>query len=127
MDINQMVEFHKWKGAAGSVAAIPVPIKDARQLGIIEVDENWKIIGFQEKPEYVLNVSMGVYVLNRQVLKYVPKNKPFGFDDLMHILLKEKKTIKVFPYDGYWLDIGRPDDYEKANEDIEKNKLLKGI
>jgi NDP-sugar pyrophosphorylase family protein len=62
---------------------------------------------------------MGVYVMNRQVLQFIPENKPFGFDDLMLTLLEKKQPVKIFPYSGYWLDIGRPDDYEKANEDID--------
>jgi NDP-sugar pyrophosphorylase family protein len=51
-------------------------------------------------------------------LDYVPSDGPFGFDDLMHTLLDRKQTVRVYPYGGYWLDIGRPEDYEKANEDI---------
>jgi len=90
-------------------------------FGVIEVDgDNNVAIGFEEKPEYQLTVSMGVYVFNKKVLDYVPDNKPFGFDDLMRTLLDKKQTIKLYPYDGYWLDIGRPGDYEKANEDLDR-------
>jgi NDP-sugar pyrophosphorylase family protein len=88
-------------------------------FGVIDVDEiNNIAIGFREKPEYELSVSMGVYAFNRKVLDYVPDDGPFGFDDLMHALLERKQTVRVYPYSGYWLDIGRPEDYEKANEDI---------
>ena len=66
---------------------------------------------------------MGVYVFNKKVLDFVPAGKPFGFDDLMLTLLYKGQTIKVYPYDGYWLDIGRPEDYERANEDIKKLNL----
>ena len=81
--------------------------------------------GFREKPEYTFDVSMGVYAMKRDVLEFVPPGTHFGFDNLMLTLLEKKRPAKIFPYGGYWLDIGRPDDYEKANEDIEKlNKLL---
>jgi NDP-sugar pyrophosphorylase family protein len=63
---------------------------------------------------------MGVYAMNQKILNYVPDNEPFGFDHLMLKLLETRQRIAVFPYDGYWLDIGRPEDYEKANEDIQK-------
>jgi len=93
-------------------------------FGVIEIDKSKNIVlDFKEKPEYELNVSMGVYVLNKKVLNKIPFNKQFGFDDLMLTLLNKKQTIKVYPYNGYWLDIGRPDDYEKANEEIEKLDL----
>jgi NDP-mannose synthase len=89
-------------------------------FGVIELDEkNIKAIGFREKPEYQFEVSMGVYAMNRKVLEHVPANKPFGFDELMFTLLKEKKDISIFRFNGYWLDIGRPDDYEKACRDYE--------
>ncbi|MCX6281416.1 MAG: sugar phosphate nucleotidyltransferase [Bacteroidetes bacterium] len=89
-------------------------------FGVLELDkESNKVTGFREKPEYSFNVSMGVYAMNRKVLEYVPPKKPFGFDDLMLSLLEKQIPVSVYPYSGYWLDIGRPDDYEKANEDLQ--------
>jgi NDP-sugar pyrophosphorylase family protein len=88
-------------------------------FGVIESDPATnKVTGFREKPEYKFEVSMGVYVMNRNILSMVPYNQRFGFDDLMLALLKEKQETTVYRFKGYWLDIGRPDDYEKANEDI---------
>jgi len=90
-------------------------------FGVIDVDKvNNVVKGFKEKPEYELNVSMGVYILNKKVLEIIPENKKFGFDDLVLEMLKKGQTIKVYPYSGYWLDIGRPDDYERANKDIKE-------
>ena len=95
-------------------------------FGVIDIDTNLnQAIGFREKPEYNFQVSMGVNVLSKKVLDLVPDNQAFGFDNLMYTLLEKKERINTYQYDGYWLDIGRPDDYEKANEDIEKlNKIL---
>ena len=93
-------------------------------FGVIDIDESNKVVkGFKEKPEYKLDVSMGVYIMNRKVLENIPLNKKFGFDDLVLRMLKKGQRIKVYPYKGYWLDIGRPDDYEKANKNIEKINL----
>ena len=93
-------------------------------FGVIDIDESNNVVkGFKEKPEYKLDVSMGVYIMNRKVLENIPLNKKFGFDDLVLGMLKKGQRIKVYPYTGYWLDIGRPDDYEKANKDIEKINL----
>jgi len=100
--------------------------KNKIDFGVIDVDPvSLFATGFREKPEYTFDVSMGVYVMNRDVLEFVPPGTHFGFDNLMLTLLEKQRPAKIFPYGGYWLDIGRPDDYEKANEDIEKlNKLL---
>lgn len=89
-------------------------------FGVIEANKDNNVIDFKEKPEYTFDVSMGLYVFNKRVLEFVPPDKRFGFDDLMYALLDKKQTVKVYPYKGYWLDIGSPEDYERANDDIDK-------
>ncbi len=87
-------------------------------FGVIEVDRKRNIAtGFREKPVHQVTVSMGVYAFSRNLLKYVPDDKPFGFDDLVFALLGAKQGINIYPFEGYWLDIGRPDDYDRANQD----------
>ena len=86
--------------------------------GILKTDSDNAVIGFQEKPVLDYTVSMGVYVFTRQLLEFVPDNTKFGFDDLMLTLLERKAAVRSYPYDGYWLDIGRVEDYEQANRDI---------
>ena len=88
-----------------------------RRLGDAEA-----VVGFEEKPDYSFIVSMGLYVFNRSVLEYVPDDEPYGFDQLILKLLRFKRKVYAFPYDGYWLDIGRPADYARALEDLEKIK-----
>ena len=75
-----------------------------------------------EKPGKIYEVSMGIYIIRKNVLKYIPNNKFFGFDNLMHKLLKLKKNIKVLNHSGYWLDIGKPEDYIQATEQFKKMK-----
>lgn len=90
-------------------------------FGVLELDQvNNKLTSFREKPKYSFNVSMGVYAMNRKVLDYIPVNTPFGFDNLLLALLQKKVPVNIYQYKGYWLDIGRPEDYEKANEDLDK-------
>lgn len=67
---------------------------------------------------------MGVYAFNRKVLDFVPDYQSFGFDDLMLTLLSQKQEIKAYPFAGYWLDIGRPEDFDKANQDVEAGVFL---
>ena len=65
---------------------------------------------------------MGVYMLNAAVVDLIPVHQPYGFDNLMLDLLKRGSQPAVNPYDGYWLDIGRPDDYARAIEEFETMK-----
>lgn len=86
--------------------------------GVLEIDSNNILEKMEEKPEREFLVSMGIYTVNKKVLDFIPKNKFFGFDHLMEKLIENGEPVKVFCYDGYWLDIGRPSDYEKAIKDF---------
>ena len=88
--------------------------------GVLEIDNLNKLTGFHEKPITNFKVSMGVYIANKEILNYIPENMSYGFDDLMIELIKRKKNVNVKHFDGYWLDVGRPDDYEKACTNIDK-------
>lgn len=92
-------------------------------FGVLESNEDDKLISFSEKPILHYKVSMGVYMLNKKCLEAIPDDTFYGFDHLMLDLMEQKKppTVKVF--DGYWLDIGRPEDYEKACIDFEAGKI----
>lgn len=78
-----------------------------------------KLVGFREKPQFHFIVSMGIYAVSKRILKYIPDAQYFGFDTLMTELLEEKVNVEVYEHKGYWMDIGRPDDYGQAVEDIE--------
>ena len=94
-------------------------------FGVIETEPGTdKVIGFREKPEYNFEVSMGVYAMNKKILDLIPVNQHFGFDNLMLTLLEKKQKISIYRFNGYWLDIGRPEDYEKANRDVEKMNII---
>jgi NDP-sugar pyrophosphorylase family protein len=92
--------------------------------GLLHQDKYNKLTKFEEKPSYDFLVSMGVYMLNRSIMDYIPKNTFFGFDHLMYKLLEVKKPATVYEYSGFWLDIGRPSDYETAIEKINDPKFM---
>ena len=79
-------------------------------------------MAFREKPTYHFDVSMGVNIFSNKILDYIPEGKPFGFDNLMYKLTEKKEAVYSFPYEGYWLDIGRPDDYTRSIEEFERYK-----
>lgn len=89
--------------------------------GVLVSDAAGMLTSFQEKPSTKYEVSMGVYMANREILNYVPTT-PYGFDNLMLDLLADKRDVKVEAFCGYWLDIGRPDDYMQAIEEFENLK-----
>ncbi len=99
-------------------------------FGIVEyAPETCRIQRFVEKPVLEHSVSMGIYVFNKRVCEYIPEDTFFGFDQLMRTLLEQGQAIQAFPSSGYWLDIGRVDDYEMAVEDFQrmKDQLLPSV
>jgi len=63
---------------------------------------------------------MGVYVFNRQLVQRIPRDRPYGLDDLVLSMLADGEPIHAHPFEGYWLDLGRPDDYDRANQEFEQ-------
>jgi NDP-mannose synthase len=97
-------------------------------FGVLNVDPADHVInGFREKPRCCYDVSMGVYVFSRSLLERVPASQPYGFDSLVIDLLESGVPIRAYPFGGYWLDLGRPDDYDKANYDIERVPSLRDL
>lgn len=96
--------------------------------GVLMLNEQKNLLGFTEKPKTVHEVSMGIYMVSRKILKFIPDGTPYGFDSLMLDLLNGKCNVSVKNYDGYWLDIGRPDDYMQAIEQFDsmKEKFING-
>lgn len=77
-----------------------------------------QLTGFEEKPRFQYLVSMGVYIVSRSVLDRVPEGRAYGFDNLMLDMLSRGQPVHVERYAGYWLDIGRVDDYMRAVEEF---------
>ena len=85
-------------------------------FGVLELEGN-QIVSFTEKPMLEYRVSMGVYALARTTLGRYTAGEALGFDELMLDLLARGESPVSYPFDGYWLDIGRPEDYDRANAD----------
>ena len=109
-------QAHLESGAALTIATIRRQVHV--DFGVLGYDA-WKQINrFEEKPTLSYDVSMGIYILNRRCLDFVPRGKPFGFDQLVLALLGAGQPVRAFPHEGQWLDLGRPEDYERANRDF---------
>ena len=117
LDIRALWESHR---QGGSILTIATHAREVRiDFGVLRADAAGNIVEFVEKPRIPYQVSMGVYILNRECLDYVPSGTAFGFDQLVLALLADKREIHSFPHTGKWLDLGRPEDYEIANRDCQ--------
>lgn len=147
MDVSQMLDYHKEKNADLTISAIPIPIEEAHEFGIIEVDDDWKLINFVEKPQAAPKsipgnpnmclASMGNYIFNKDSLlkaleedeKIENSNHDFG-KNVIPMMLNEGKRIYVYNFNdnvfpgmsdrerGYWMDVGSIDAYWQANMDL---------
>jgi NDP-sugar pyrophosphorylase family protein len=124
VDYRRLVDFHRQRRAALTVATCRREV--TVDFGVLQADDGGRVVGFEEKPRKGYLVSMGIYVLNERVLPIIPADKPFGFDQLVLALLDAGEHVASYRHDGYWLDIGRPDDYEQAVADFEtlRHRLL---
>jgi NDP-mannose synthase len=115
LDYGAVLARHVERGPALTIATYrrQVPI----DFGVLETDDG-RVIGFREKPTHEYTVSMGVYGISRSTLASFAAGRPLGFDDLVLHLLETGARIEAFHADGYWLDIGRPEDYDQANADF---------
>ena len=120
LDLNLFYSNHKENNNIFTISAHKRVEKI--DYGVLK-SNNGVLVGFEEKPSYDFLVSMGVYMLNKKVLNFIPKHTFFGFDHLMHALIQLNINPSVYEHNGYWLDIGRPSDYEKALLDASNNVI----
>ncbi len=112
-------EFCK-KNADMAVATIPYKVDIP--YAVLETDEHF-VRDFKEKPTYTYYSNAGIYILKREVIDLIPVNSFFNATDLMETLIKTGRNVLSYPLLNYWLDIGKHDDYKKAQEDIKHIKF----
>jgi NDP-sugar pyrophosphorylase family protein len=125
LDYADLLERHVTSAAPLTVATYQRQVKiDFGVLGT----EDGQVVEFTEKPTLSYRVSMGVYGVSRNTLSRYEAGLPLGFDELVLDLLAQERPPSEYGFDGYWLDIGRPDDYDRANAEFEniRGSLLKG-
>jgi NDP-sugar pyrophosphorylase family protein len=115
LDLAALFAAHKDAGVDLTVAVHRREVKI--DYGVLKYEpRRHRIVAFTEKPALPYDVSMGVYILNRRCLEHVKRGRPLGFDQLVKILLDRKRPVMAYPYSGRWLDVGRPEDYELAQQ-----------
>ncbi|MDB5526954.1 MAG: Nucleotidyl transferase [Devosia sp.] len=121
--------FHDEHVAKASLFTISAHRREQRiDYGVLESNGEGELVAFREKPRTQYEVSMGVYMASRAILDFIPPEQAYGFDNLMLDLIAAGRKVAVRNYPGYWLDIGRPDDYAEAIEqfDAMQSKFLDG-
>jgi len=118
LNINDLISYHKQQSAICTIAMHERQTKI--ELGVIRLDGDNRVTDYIEKPTYDFCVSMGIYVFEPEVLSYIPQGEYLGFPDLVHKLLDAGEKVVGYPFDGYWMDLGNPEDYKQANEDFER-------
>jgi NDP-mannose synthase len=116
LDFRKFIAFHRENKADVTVGIYGREVKI--DFGVIETNPKGQISDYIEKPSFQYLVSMGVYVLEPVVLEYIPRKMRFDFPDLIKALLTENKRVCAYVHSGYWLDIGRPDDYLRAQDEV---------
>lgn len=113
--------FHDRHVASGEYFTVSSAVREHLvDYGVLKPGGDGRLSSFEEKPRLTYEVSMGVYMCSRAVLERIPPDRAFGFDHLMLDLIRVAKAARVARHDGYWLDIGRPDDYAQAIDDFER-------
>lgn len=117
LDLHEFVTAHCHSGAIATIASHSRQVKI--DLGVLQFNGENELTGYIEKPSYDFSVSMGIYVFEPRALQYIPYNQYLDFPDLVLKLLKNGERVMGYPYDGYWQDLGRADDYEQAIQEFE--------
>ncbi len=120
LNFNNVVRFHHQNGAALTIATRRRNVKI--DFGVLKFDDACRITDYVEKPEHFYDVSMGVYVYEPSVLRYIVAGEYLDFPDLVLRLLANGERVCAYATDCLWLDIGRADDYERAQEMLEAHK-----
>jgi len=122
MDFNALIARHHESGAATTIATYRREVKI--DFGVIEANAQNLLTGYVEKPILDYRVSMGIYCFDPRVLGMLKHNEYCDFPDLVKSLIAAGEPVASYPFDGYWLDVGRPDDYATAIEEFESRRSL---
>lgn len=118
LDYRELVRHHQIQGGVATISACERQVKI--DLGVIIKDGDGRIKDYVEKPTASHWVSMGVYVFEPRILEFIHGSGYLDFPDLVKRLLHAGQVVNYFPFEGYWLDIGRHDDYARAAEEFDQ-------
>ena len=113
--LRNMIKQHKKKKAFITMSLNEY--KTNLQYGVIETSKNGKVTSWNEKPEIKANINMGCYIMEPKVLNFIPKNKPYGMDNVIKKSMDKKKLVSSFITKKGFIDIGNKTSYKKAYQE----------
>lgn len=116
IDFHEFYKKFKESGADMQVATIPYHIDVP--YAVMNINDKDEVLSFREKPRYTYYSNAGIYLFKKELIDLIPANQPFDATHFMEEVIRQKKKLVSYPILGYWLDIGRVEDYYKAQEDI---------
>jgi len=122
-NIDFMDFFKTYKSTNADMAVAATSYQVDVPYAVLEVDDHNAVKSLKEKPRYTYYSNAGIYILKKDVLKMIPKDVFFDITDLMDRILEMNLKLVTYPINGYWLDIGKHEDFKKAQEDIKHIKL----
>jgi NDP-mannose synthase len=122
LDYQELLVYHRRQGGMATIAAYERQVKI--DLGVIIPDGDCRIKDYIEKPTSTHLVSMGVYIFEPQVMDFIQPGEYLDFPDLVKLLLQAGHAVHYQTFSGYWLDIGRHEDYAKAAAEFENIKVF---
>jgi NDP-sugar pyrophosphorylase family protein len=120
LNFGDLMAYHQREQAIATIATYPRSVKI--DLGVIESDPQSRLTRYIEKPTHHYRVSMGIYIFDPRIRAHIPRNQRLDLPDLLMGMLEKQEIVQCYMYDGYWLDIGRVDDYQRAVEDFEQHR-----
>lgn len=118
LDIKELLKFHREQRGIATIAMHRRHVKI--NLGVIQTNDSHEITGYQEKPSMDYMVSMGIYMFEPRILNYIKPSTYLDFPDLILRVLAAGEKVFGYPFDGYWQDLGNPEDYQQAQQDFEE-------
>jgi NDP-sugar pyrophosphorylase family protein len=124
LDYQKLIKYHRQHRGMVTIAMSEKKVQ--LELGVMEFDRAHRLTRYIEKPTFLYSVSMGVYVFEKRVLNWISAKEYFDFPDLIQKLVKKGQKVICYPSGDFWLDIGRHEDYEEAQEKFPemRKKLL---
>lgn len=120
LDFRALLRHHRRERSMATIATFRRKVKV--DFGVLDTDRTGQLVAYREKPSLSYRVSMGIYVFEPGVIRYLPKRGRFDFPQLIQKLIGAGERVASYPFTGRWLDIGRPDDFAAAQTELSRNR-----
>ena len=114
LNYQKLIQYHRQQKGLVTIAMNQKEVQ--LELGVMECNRTHRLTRYIEKPTLSYSVSMGIYVFEKSVLKWIPSKRYLDFPVLIHKLIKRKEKVVCYPSNDFWLDIGSHEDYEEAQK-----------